>query len=95
MKAQWTWPLRCILQIAVNIELLRHTLPPKKCAQCDLDSQSPENRTWYGGHKQDCDINHTGSGMECDVAKILWKKSVERHGVWYTIMLSDGDAKTF
>ncbi|GFR76302.1 hypothetical protein ElyMa_000478500 [Elysia marginata] len=32
--------------------------------------------------------------MEVEAAKILWSRSVARYGLQYTVMLSDGDAKT-
>lgn len=33
--------------------------------------------------------------MEVESARILWNRSVERHKLRYTVLLSDGDAKTF
>ena len=39
----------------------------------------------------------TGSAgmMEVEAAQVLWLRSVERHKLRYTVLLSDGDAKTF
>ncbi|GFS14257.1 hypothetical protein ElyMa_003158500 [Elysia marginata] len=33
--------------------------------------------------------------MEAKIMEILWSRSVERHGLQYTIMVSDGDSKAF
>lgn len=33
--------------------------------------------------------------MEVETARVLWRRSVERHKLRYTVLLSDGDAKTF
>ena len=33
--------------------------------------------------------------MEVEAARVLWRRSEERHNLRYTILLSDGDAKTF
>ena len=43
-----------------------------------------------------CQANYDGSSpaMEVNAADILWKRS-EAHGMRYTTLLSDGDAKTF
>ena len=33
--------------------------------------------------------------MEVEAARVLWRRSVQHHKLRYTVMLSDGDAKTF
>eukprot|EP00745_Piridium_sociabile_P007986 TRINITY_DN15350_c0_g1_i2.p1 TRINITY_DN15350_c0_g1~~TRINITY_DN15350_c0_g1_i2.p1 ORF type:complete len:326 (+),score=78.28 TRINITY_DN15350_c0_g1_i2:211-1188(+) len=33
--------------------------------------------------------------MEVEAARVLWRRSVQRHKLRYTLLLSDGDAKTF
>ena len=33
--------------------------------------------------------------MEVEAARVLWGRSVSRHKLRYTVLLSDGDAKTF
>ena len=33
--------------------------------------------------------------MEVQAAEILWKRSIDRHKMRYTTMLSDGDSKSF
>ena len=32
--------------------------------------------------------------MEVEAARVLWRRSVERYKLRYTVLLSDGDAKT-
>ncbi|KAL8609207.1 hypothetical protein ACOMHN_058827 [Nucella lapillus] len=40
--------------------------------------------------------NQGSSGMmEVEAARVLWRHSVERYKLRYTVLLSDGDAKTF
>ena len=65
-----------------------------KNAERDLGKDTPELAWWREGHT--CDINHQGSSaaVEKDAAVLLWKRS-EQHGLRYTTILSDGDAKTF
>ena len=47
-------------------------------------------------HRDSGNSNHTGSSpaMEAEGASILWARSVEKHKLRYTIVISDGDAKT-
>ena len=33
--------------------------------------------------------------MEVEAARVLWRRSVDRYKLTYTVLLSDGDAKTF
>ena len=33
--------------------------------------------------------------MEAEGALILWSKSLERHNLWYKLMVSGGDSKVF
>ncbi|KAK7101737.1 hypothetical protein V1264_020074 [Littorina saxatilis] len=44
-----------------------------------------------------CDKNFAGSSgmMEVEAARVLWGRSVSRHNLRYTVILSDGDTKTF
>ena len=32
---------------------------------------------------------------EVEAARVLWQRSIERYKLRYTVLLSDGDAKTF
>ena len=47
-------------------------------------------------HQDSCNSNYTGSSpaMETEGASILWARSVEKHKLRYTAVISDGDAKT-
>ena len=47
-------------------------------------------------HQDSCNSNSTGSSpvMETEGASILWAISVEKHKLRYTVVISDGDAKT-
>ncbi|KAL8588578.1 hypothetical protein ACOMHN_059532 [Nucella lapillus] len=62
-----------------------------------LEETPLQYAAWLVKHLADCDKNYTGSSgmMEVEAARVLWRRSVERHKLRYTVMLSDGDAKTF
>ena len=53
--------------------------------------------SWKEGHKADCAKNFAGSSkaMEQEAAKRMWGRSVSRHQLRYTEMLSDGDSSAF
>ena len=75
----------------------------KNCAMCNrmetklTDEHEFEN--WKKMHIESgvCEKNFDGSSgsMEIRAAEILWRRSIEKHNLRYTIMLSDGDCKTF
>ncbi|KAL8615826.1 hypothetical protein ACOMHN_048534 [Nucella lapillus] len=52
---------------------------------------------WIVQHLSKCDKNFKGSSgmMEVEAACVLWRHSVEHYKLRYTVLLSDGDAKTF
>ncbi|KAE8738831.1 hypothetical protein FOCC_FOCC015663 [Frankliniella occidentalis] len=76
----------------------------KYCHMCSLHANqlgedSAEYVEWFEQHiiSGDCGKNYDGSSpaMEKEVAEILWKRSEEECKMRYTVMLSDGDGKTF
>ncbi|GFU43170.1 uncharacterized protein TNCV_3775421 [Trichonephila clavipes] len=73
----------------------------KVCRNCseakrELGESSAEYDIWFEDHRNDCDINHSGSStsMEMEAALIIWEKSQEM-GFRYSTLLSDEDCKTF
>ncbi|GFW42771.1 uncharacterized protein TNCV_473611 [Trichonephila clavipes] len=73
----------------------------KVCRNCsvakgELAESSAEYDIWFECHRKDCNINHSGSStsMEMEAALILWERSQEM-GFRYSILLTDGDCKTF
>ena len=47
-------------------------------------------------HQDSCNSNYTSSSpaMEAEGASTLWARSVEKYKLQYTVVISDGDAKT-
>lgn len=72
----------------------------KYCAECghheNMCKKSEEYKLWWEGHKETCDVNYCGSSpaMEANGALRIWKRSVEKHKLRYTVIISDGDSKT-
>ena len=69
------------------------------CHQC-LKAPSRDDvmyGQWQAKHALKCSKNYEGSAnsMEQECARLMWKRSVEKHGLRYTTMLSDGDSKSF
>lgn len=90
----------CVIDIQTGYVVDFHVMS-KYCRECDysrkeLGDDSAEFNIWYGGHKDVCNINHTGSSgaMEVQAATELWSRS-ESIGFRYTTVLSDGDSKAY
>ena len=82
--------------------VIDYEIMSKYCGICSqkekkISPTSEEYKNWYENHVQSgkCDSNYTGSStaMEMTAAEILWKRTVERHKLRYTTVVSDGDAK--
>ena len=67
-----------------------------KCLEAP-DKDAPDYVDWLANHNGKCNKNYAGSSnsMEQQCAKAIWGRSVEKHGLRYTTMLSDGDSKSF
>ncbi len=69
------------------------------CPECinALPSSSDLHEEWKEKHAKTCLKNFDGSAnaMEVECAKRIWERSIEKHGLRYTTMLSDGDSKSF
>ena len=73
----------------------------KWCKDCHakrhMDPTSTEFLDWWEEHQDVCEVNHTGSSgsMEVEGAMKIWKRSVTKHKLRYTSMISDGDSSTY
>ncbi|KAK7478806.1 hypothetical protein BaRGS_00029905, partial [Batillaria attramentaria] len=71
-----------------------------KCATTGkkiFEEKPLEYAAWLVKHLPACEKNFTGSSgmMEVEAARVLWRRSVTRHKLRYTVLLSDGDTKSF
>ncbi len=73
----------------------------KSCKVCkevghNMGSESKEFLEWMEKHQDSCNSNYTGSSpaMEAEGASIPWARSVAKNKLRYTVVISDGDAKT-
>ncbi|KAL2087970.1 hypothetical protein ACEWY4_016798 [Coilia grayii] len=85
--------------LVVDFEVLSsycHTCTLRECARRDGKCTQEEFEEWRETHV-DCVKNFSGSSkaMEQEVAKRMWGRSVYRHQLRYTEMLSDGDSAAF
>ena len=75
----------------------------KWCNQCQEkkkeypDTLSAQFLDWWDVHQSSCGQNFIGSSgvMEKEGALTIWKRSIEKHKLRYTTIISDGDAVTF
>ncbi|KAL2085777.1 hypothetical protein ACEWY4_019097 [Coilia grayii] len=85
--------------LVVDFEVLSsycHTCTLRECARRDSKCTQEEFEEWRETHV-DCAKNFLGSSkaMEQEAAKRMWGRSVYRHQLRYTEMLSDGDSAAF
>ena len=61
-----------------------------------MGSESQEFLDWMAKHQDSCNSNYTGSSpaKEAEGASILWERSVEKNQLRYTVVISNGDAKS-
>ena len=68
------------------------------CVKCTRkpDPDHPTYDKWCEGHKYECTKNFNGSAVaiEVEAAKVLFGRSVAKHGLYYQTCLCDGDGKT-
>ncbi|GFR62329.1 hypothetical protein ElyMa_001869100 [Elysia marginata] len=94
----------CVIDVLTGLVIDGHVLS-LHCHICARTGTKIKRETphryddWFQQHKNsgECTTNFDGSSgmMEVKIAEILWSRSVERHGLRYTIMVSDGDSKAF
>ena len=65
------------------------------CSKCETKSDSDQD--WKEKHKVSCSKNYEGTSGPVEVECVLriWKRSIEKHSLRYTTMLSDGDSKAY
>ena len=85
--------------LVIDYEVLSsycHACALKQNAKQQEHISEEELDSWREAHK-DCAKNFSGSSkaMEQESAKRMWARSVNRHQVRYTEMLSDGDSAAF
>ena len=60
-----------------------------------MDKASTAYNLWQADHKYHKNFDSTACAMDAAIAEILWKRSVQKHGLRYITLLSDGDARTY
>ena len=80
----------------LNVTVLSKSCKDCKEAESTMGSEPQEFLDWMEKHQDSCNSNYTGSSpaMEAEGASILWGRSVEKNQLRYTVVLSDGNAKT-
>ena len=84
-------------------EVLDVQVVSKLCEECKawewMDPNCEPFMAWKREHEASgqCQANYAGSSpaMEVEAAKIMFKRSEEKHRLRYSTIVSDGDSKTF
>ena len=85
-----------IIEVVTGL-VIDYAVRSKYCVECELvgNKLSGDDREeWQELHRDNCDINHTGSSgsMEVEAAKVMWTRSMNLLDAQYTSILGDGDA---
>ena len=80
----------------LDVTVLSKSCIDYKEAESTMGSESQEFLDWMAKHQDSCNSNYTGSSpaMEAEGASILWGRSVEKNQLRYTVVISNGDAKS-
>ncbi|KAH7940305.1 hypothetical protein HPB52_023019 [Rhipicephalus sanguineus] len=81
----------------LSLPLLNQLLRCAKCEFCSgpLNDGDPRYSEWRARHKCQKNSSSKPGQMEVEAAKILFGRSLEKHGLRYTTMLCDGDSRAF
>ncbi len=83
-----------LTDLSVDFEVLSNFR--RKCLDAP-EKDDPMYDKWYNNHKNKCYKNYAGScnSMEQRFARATWERSIEKYGLRYTTMLSDGDSMSY
>ena len=82
-------------------EVLDYEIKSLVCYQCRAHKKTENNHAeydeWVKSHEKDCMINHDGSSesMETEGTISIFKRSIEKRGLQYTIFVGDGDSSCY
>ena len=101
-KRGHSYKIGVVFVIAVDTgEVLDYEIKSLVCYQCTAHKKSENNHAeydeWVKSHERDCMINHDGSSesMETEGAISIFKRSIEKRGLQYTIFVGDGDSSCY
>ena len=80
----------------LDVVVLSKSCKVCKEAEHSMGSKLKEFLDWMSKHQDSCNTNYTGSSpaMEAEGASILWVAFFANNKLRYTMVISDGDAKT-
>ena len=91
----------CVTAISIDSRKILDIEPMSRhCKGCEvhnnLDRESNKYKLWKENHTN-CKINFKGSApaMEPEGAERIFKRLVQKHGLYYTKYYGDGDSKSF
>lgn len=86
----------CIVELYSGL-VIDHVVFSNFCLGCALGPQSDEEgySDWYATHICQRNIDCNAGRMEVEAALTMFQRSLSKHGLRYTTVLSDGDSRTF
>ncbi len=87
----------CVIDLITGLPIDYEVLS-NFCLKCKIASEDHNTTNeWRAAHAEKCTKNFHGSAnsMEAEAAKRLWQRSIPKHKLRYTTVLSDGDSKSY
>ncbi|CAN7942945.1 unnamed protein product [Ixodes pacificus] len=88
----------CIIEMYTGL-VIDHMVLSNFCLGCSTGPKPSEERyaAWLAKHTPECqkNIDCKSGRMEVEAALCMFRRSLDKHKLRYTTMLSDGDSRTF
>lgn len=86
----------CIIEMYTGL-VIDHVVLSNFCLGCSIGPKASEEgyAEWLAEHECQKNIDCSAGRMEVEAALVMFRRSLSRHGLRYTTVLSDGDSRTF
>ncbi|KAM7282574.1 hypothetical protein ISCGN_002720 [Ixodes scapularis] len=86
----------CIVELYSGL-VIDHVVYSNFCLGCALGPEPEDDgySDWYATHDCQRNIDCNAGRMEVEAALTMFQRSLTKHGLRYTTVLSDGDSRTF
>ncbi|CAN7947575.1 unnamed protein product [Ixodes pacificus] len=86
----------CIIEMYTGL-VIDHIVLSNFCLGCSIGPKASEEgyADWLAEHECQKNVDCSAGRMEVEAALVMFRRSLSRHGLRYTTVLSDGDSRTF
>ncbi|CAN7994909.1 unnamed protein product [Ixodes pacificus] len=86
----------CIIEMYTSL-VIDHVVLSNFCLGCSIRPKASEEgyAEWLAEHECQKNVDCSAGRLEVEAALVMFRRSLSRHGLRYTTVLSDGDSRTF